>query len=65
MFVVLIKGEQWLQESESQNMDWNFPSTPQEKLRYNTFKDLWEKGYFISSGNKFGGDFLVYPGIEP
>ncbi|KAK3580028.1 hypothetical protein CHS0354_030929 [Potamilus streckersoni] len=40
---------------------WSYPSTDQERLRYSVFKDLWEKGYFITSGSKFGGDFLVYP----
>ncbi|XP_045460680.1 tRNA-splicing endonuclease subunit Sen34 isoform X1 [Harmonia axyridis] len=30
--------------------------------RYSVFKDLWEKGYYITSGEKFGGDFLVYLG---
>ncbi len=42
---------------------WTFPSTEEEKLRYNTFKKLWEKGHFITSGARFGGDFLVYPGL--
>lgn len=23
---------------------------------------MWEKGYYITAGEKFGGDFLVYPG---
>nr|CAD7399780.1 unnamed protein product [Timema cristinae] len=41
---------------------WNFPVTPSEKLRYNTFKTLWEQGHFITPGQKFGGDFLAYPG---
>lgn len=26
------------------------------------FEDLWEKGYYLTSGRKFGGDFLVYLG---
>jgi len=26
------------------------------------FHDLWERGYYLTSGEKFGGDFLVYPG---
>ncbi|XP_059053935.1 tRNA-splicing endonuclease subunit Sen34 isoform X2 [Achroia grisella] len=30
--------------------------------RYTIFKDLWEKGYHITNGPKFGSDFLVYPG---
>lgn len=23
---------------------------------------MWEKGYYITPGTKFGGDYLVYPG---
>nr|CAG4642871.1 EOG090X0G6M [Evadne anonyx] len=26
------------------------------------FHDLWERGYYLTCGEKFGGDFLVYPG---
>lgn len=28
--------------------------------RYNVFKDLWQKGFYITNGESFGGDFLVY-----
>lgn len=28
--------------------------------REHVFCDLWEKGYYITSGLKYGGDFLVY-----
>uniref|UniRef100_A0A0B7A9J9 tRNA-splicing endonuclease subunit SEN34 n=1 Tax=Arion vulgaris TaxID=1028688 RepID=A0A0B7A9J9_9EUPU len=42
--------------------DWAYPSTEREMLRYLVFKDLWGKGFFLTSGAKFGGDFLVYPG---
>uniref|UniRef100_A0A1E1W6P0 tRNA-splicing endonuclease subunit Sen34 n=1 Tax=Pectinophora gossypiella TaxID=13191 RepID=A0A1E1W6P0_PECGO len=31
-------------------------------IRYAIYKDLWEKGHFITSGSKFGSDYLVYPG---
>lgn len=27
------------------------------------FEDLWNKGFYITKGQKFGGDFLVYLGI--
>ncbi|XP_023946059.1 tRNA-splicing endonuclease subunit Sen34 isoform X2 [Bicyclus anynana] len=30
--------------------------------RYAIFKDLWQKGFYMTSGSKFGADFLVYPG---
>lgn len=26
------------------------------------YEDLWRKGYFITPGQKFGADFLVYSG---
>lgn len=42
--------------------DWLFPNTDKEKLQYAVFCDLWERGYYITSGIKFGGDFLVYAG---
>jgi len=33
-----------------------------ERIRYKVFKDLWSKGYYLTCGMKFGGDFLVYEG---
>ncbi|ORX63790.1 tRNA-intron endonuclease catalytic domain-like protein, partial [Basidiobolus meristosporus CBS 931.73] len=41
---------------------WSFPSTAEERLRYRIYVDLWDKGYYITPGSKFGGDFLLYPG---
>lgn len=34
------------------------------QLKYRIFCDLWERGKWITSGETFGGDFLIYPG-EP
>ena len=42
--------------------EWSYPSNSRETTGYTVFKDLWEKGNFLTSGSKFGGDFLVYPG---
>ncbi|KAH9494472.1 tRNA-splicing endonuclease subunit Sen34 [Bulinus truncatus] len=42
--------------------DWEYPNTERELIRYLVFRDLWRKGFFMTSGSKFGGDFLVYPG---
>lgn len=42
--------------------DWTYPQTSCEKLHYHVFVDLWEKGYYLTSGVNFGGDFLAYPG---
>ncbi|XP_075223089.1 tRNA splicing endonuclease subunit 34 [Lycorma delicatula] len=55
-------GDVWSTDSVNDYVEWTFPKRKEEKLRYLTFKDLWEKGYYITSGQKFGGDFLVYPG---
>ncbi|XP_036937181.1 tRNA-splicing endonuclease subunit Sen34 isoform X1 [Acanthopagrus latus] len=30
--------------------------------RYQVFRDLRERGFYLTSAGKFGGDFLVYPG---
>nr|XP_056719056.1 tRNA-splicing endonuclease subunit Sen34 [Euleptes europaea] len=42
--------------------DWPYGGQAEHEMRYRVFQDLWEQGYYITSGSKFGGDFLVYPG---
>ena len=42
---------------------WSYPSNLAERAKCAVFRDLWEKGYYMGGGLKFGGDFLVYPGI--
>lgn len=32
------------------------------ELKYRVYRDLWKKGYYITTGHKFGADFLVYLG---
>ncbi|KXN82595.1 putative tRNA-splicing endonuclease subunit sen-34 [Leucoagaricus sp. SymC.cos] len=41
---------------------WTYPSNLTERARCGVFRSLWAKGYFMGSGIKFGGDYLVYPG---
>ena len=41
---------------------WSYPSSAEERARCEVFRDLWEKGYYMGGGSKFGGDWLVYPG---
>ncbi|XP_069105531.1 tRNA-splicing endonuclease subunit Sen34-like [Argopecten irradians] len=61
--VQLFTESPWKKENEEDaTVPWNFPSTILEKTRSHVFQDLWEKGYYLTSGAKFGGDFLVYPG---
>ncbi|KAJ1925461.1 tRNA-splicing endonuclease subunit [Tieghemiomyces parasiticus] len=45
---------------ESGTTPWIYPQTVTEKRRYTLFKDLWYRGYYLTSGLKFGGEFLVY-----
>lgn len=42
--------------------DWPHAGRPAHELRYSVYRDLWERGFFLSAAGKFGGDFLVYPG---
>ncbi|KAM4703735.1 tRNA-splicing endonuclease subunit Sen34 [Rhinophrynus dorsalis] len=42
--------------------DWPYIGQKEHEVRYKVFRDLWQRGYFLTSGSKFGGDFLVYPG---
>lgn len=42
---------------------WDYPETPLQRARCAVFRDLWEQGYFMGGGIKFGGEYLVYPGM--
>ncbi|HEV7736264.1 MAG TPA: hypothetical protein VGO47_02685 [Chlamydiales bacterium] len=60
----------WYQPSKYENLAaakeaavWRYPSTLGEQASCRVFRDLWERGYFLGSGLKFGGEFLVYPGM--
>ena len=46
----------------TKDINWKFPETEMEQARYKVFSDLWENGYYLTNGNKFGGDYLVYTG---
>ena len=43
---------------------WDYPESPLQRARCGVFRDLWEQGYFMGSGIKFGGEYLVYPGAS-
>jgi tRNA-intron lyase len=36
--------------------------TRSQRFRNRVFADLWARGYFLTDGSKFGGDFLAYLG---
>ncbi|XP_023133572.2 tRNA-splicing endonuclease subunit Sen34 [Amphiprion ocellaris] len=37
-------------------------NNPRSDARYQVFRDLRGRGFYLTSAGKFGGDFLVYPG---
>ena len=48
---------------ESSITKWSSATSDRDELLYSVYKHFWEQGYFLTSGGKFGGDFLVYPGL--
>ena len=50
------------QSHDFQEVKLNFPNSRKDRIRYKTFQDLWSKGFYITEGEKFGADFLAYPG---
>ncbi|XP_008115448.1 tRNA-splicing endonuclease subunit Sen34 [Anolis carolinensis] len=42
--------------------DWPYAGQPDHEAHYRIFRNLWERGFYVTSGSKFGGNFLVYPG---
>ena len=37
-------------------------SASNDSLKYLVFRDLWRRGKFVTCGDAFGADFLLYPG---
>lgn len=60
-FVVEYMFETGLIKKEDYHL-WNNKFTEKELLIYEIYKDLWKKGYYVTNGSKFGGDFLIYNG---
>ncbi|VDN37628.1 unnamed protein product [Gongylonema pulchrum] len=40
-----------------------FPENSNFRIRLNTFRDLWRRGYYLTCGLKFGCDYLAYEAI--
>jgi hypothetical protein len=53
-----------LQEARDAGV-WTYPSNQEERAKCAVFADLWQKGYYMGNGLRFGGDWLVYPGTCP
>ncbi|XP_076062551.1 tRNA-splicing endonuclease subunit Sen34-like [Oratosquilla oratoria] len=52
----------FIKDMKAEEVDWKYPDTRNEVLHYAVYQDLWKKGYYISSGMKFGGDYIAYKG---
>ncbi|XP_020295203.1 tRNA-splicing endonuclease subunit Sen34 [Pseudomyrmex gracilis] len=52
----------WSSRDNIKTVDWKYPFTATQKLKYKVYKNLWERGYYISNGEQFGGHFLAYMG---
>ena len=60
---------QWHRRTTYETLDaaraagvWSYPANADDRARCEVFRDLWEKGYYMGGGIKFGGDWLIYPG---
>ncbi|XP_064381852.1 tRNA-splicing endonuclease subunit Sen34-like [Halichondria panicea] len=42
--------------------NWTYPGTDKDRRCYLVYKDLWGRGYTLTTGLKYGGDYLVYQG---
>ncbi|XP_053956708.1 tRNA-splicing endonuclease subunit Sen34 [Anastrepha ludens] len=38
------------------------PPSIENSLKYKVFCDFWKRGYYVTAGDAFGADFLLYPG---
>lgn len=69
---IFIKTPTWLYDSLFKTSPLtieDFKSSPSiqqvyNSCKYQSYKYFWSRGYYLTGGAKFGGDFLVYPG-EP
>ena len=41
-----------------------FPTTELQRIKSMVFRDLWQRGFYLTPGNTFGAHFLAYPGAS-
>jgi len=59
----LCSEDPWVADDEYIPCDFQMPSTHLDKLMLRVFEDFcMHRRYFLTSGVKFGGHFLAYPG---
>jgi len=61
--ISLCTAESRRQKDRVYTAEWKLPMSSAHMLKYRVFTYFWEKGYFLTGGGKFGGDFLIYPGM--
>jgi len=51
-------------EDNIEGLEWRriYPRSASEELRFLTFQELRKRGFYVTKGDKFGADFLAYPG---
>ncbi|CAB3365989.1 Hypothetical predicted protein [Cloeon dipterum] len=52
----------WIKDLTATEIQYPMPQKKIEWLKFKTFADLWRRGFYVTAGQKFGGDFLAYPG---
>lgn len=69
IFQEAVKGNESIEVISFSDRNWEectksfeYPKNQEEERKMIVFEDLWKKGYFLSNGSKFGGNYLVYPG---
>lgn len=61
--VQVFVADPWIREQDKVASSWTFPCTSVlARTRLFVYKDLWNHGYYLTDGTKFGGDFLAYLG---
>lgn len=51
------------EERSFHSTDCPVPRDERLNTRFCVYRDLRNKGFYLTSAGKFGGDFLVYPGV--
>lgn len=63
----ITRNDQWYQVpneclfKDPQQRDPSPDLVDPDPVKYKVYCDLWNRGYFITNGHSFGGDFLIYP----
>ncbi|KAI8333598.1 tRNA intron endonuclease [Chlamydoabsidia padenii] len=55
----LVSDNRW---STQRRVEWQYPKDRRDECKYQVYCYLWNQGFFLTCGDKFGGDYLAYPG---